>query len=314
MVSEKKIPKIRKGVYMIDFTKLPTRKKAYGGAGGGKLSILYKKELYMLKFPGAAKLNGDMSYANNCISEFLGCHIFESVGFPVQKTILGTYTTNGEEKIVVACKDFEFEGLSLQDFASIKNTIITSSESGYGTELKDIVSAIEKQTVLDPVKLSDWFWDMFIIDALIGNWDRHNGNWGFLYDGKTDSISIAPIYDCGSCIYPQADDKIMQLVLDDPKERNLRIFERPRSCIQIDGQKIHYFDFISSLENVDCNKALLKMYPRIDMNKIESIIEQTPYISDLQKKFYKTMLHERKERILGFSYKKLQDKLSKNRT
>lgn len=41
MVSEKKIPKIRKGVHMINFTKLPTRKKAYGGAGGGKLSILY---------------------------------------------------------------------------------------------------------------------------------------------------------------------------------------------------------------------------------------------------------------------------------
>lgn len=23
------------------------------------------------------------------------------------------------------------------------------------------------------------FWDIFIADALIGNTDRHNGNWGF---------------------------------------------------------------------------------------------------------------------------------------
>lgn len=27
-----------------------------------------------------------------------------------------------------------------------------------------------------------YFWDMFVVDALLGNFDRHNGNWGFLYD------------------------------------------------------------------------------------------------------------------------------------
>ena len=26
----------------------------------------------------------------------------------------------------------------------------------------------------------DRFWDMFIVDALIGNFDRHGGNWGFI--------------------------------------------------------------------------------------------------------------------------------------
>ena len=26
------------------------------------------------------------------------------------------------------------------------------------------------------------FWDMFVIDALIGNTDRHNGNQGLIYD------------------------------------------------------------------------------------------------------------------------------------
>ena len=41
---------------------------------------------------------------------------------------------------------------------------------------------------------------MFVIDSLIGNTDRHNGNWGFLVNKSTDKIKFSPIYDCGSCL------------------------------------------------------------------------------------------------------------------
>ena len=290
---------------MIDFTNLPVRNKTYAGANGSKISIVYNDELYMLKFPSVPNINKNMSYANGCISEYLGCHIFESIGIPVQQTLLGTYERNGKEKIVVACKDFTANGLVLQDFASLKNTIIDSANNGYGTELSDIIQTLEEQTAMDPVVLTEWFWDMFIVDALIGNWDRHNGNWGFLYNIVTDEISLAPIYDCGSCLFPQADEEIMRRTLDDPAEREVRIFERPLSGIKINGQKIQYFKFISSLENKDCNAALKRIIPRIDMNKIYQIIEDTPFISNLQKDFYKTMLNERKERILDYSYQML---------
>lgn len=290
---------------MIDFTNLPVRNKTYAGANGSKISIVYNDELYMLKFPSVPNINKNMSYANGCIYEYLGCHIFESIGIPVQQTLLGTYERNGKEKIVVACKDFTANGLVLQDFASLKNTIIDSANNGYGTELSDIIQTLEEQTAMDPVVLTEWFWDMFIVDALIGNWDRHNGNWGFLYNIVTDEISLAPIYDCGSCLFPQADEEIMRRTLDDPAEREVRIFERPLSGIKINGQKIQYFKFISSLENKDCNAALKRIIPRIDMNKIYQIIEDTPFISNLQKDFYKTMLNERKERILDYSYQML---------
>lgn len=300
---------------MIDFTNLPVRNKTYAGANGSKISVVYDGELYMLKFPAVPIINKEMSYANGCISEYLGCQIFESIGIPVQKTLLGTYTKNGKQKIVVACKDFTVGGLVLQDFASLKNTIIDSAHNGYGTELSDIVKTLEEQTAMDPQKLTEWFWDMFIVDALIGNWDRHNGNWGFLYNMETDEISLAPVYDCGSCLYPQADEEIMQKTLDDPAELEVRIFERPLSGIKLGGQKIQYFKFISSLENNDCNKALKRILPKINMVRIEEIVDQTPFISDLQKRFYKTMLRERKERILDFSYQKLRKReRSKNQT
>lgn len=84
---------------MIDFTNLPVRNKTYAGANGSKISVLYNGELYMLKFPALPSINKEMSYANGCIFEYLGCHIFESIAIPVQKTLPGTYTNNGKQKL-----------------------------------------------------------------------------------------------------------------------------------------------------------------------------------------------------------------------
>lgn len=145
---------------MIDFSTLPRRNKTYAGANGSKIAVMYENELYMLKFPGAARLNKDMSYANGCICEYLGSHIFEIVGIPVQETLLGTFTRNGKEKIVVACKDFTTPDTVIQDFASLKNTIIDSEHNGYGTELSDILKAMDEQQAIDPILLKRRFWDM----------------------------------------------------------------------------------------------------------------------------------------------------------
>lgn len=291
---------------LIDFTGLTRRNKAYAGANGNKISVIYEGEQYMLKFPSAAKRNPDMSYSNSCFSEYLGCQIFESVGIPVQKTLLGIYTARGKEKIVVACGDFTRPGVVLQDFASLKNQMIDSERSGYGTELTDILYTFSEQTSVDETVLTTRFWDMFIVDALIGNWDRHNGNWGFLYDTETDKMELAPVYDCGSCLYPQADEKIMKLVLEDENERNLRIFEMPTSAIMLNGKRIKYFDFISSLQNEDCNAALKRIAPRVDMVKINALVDETPALTDLQRQFYKTMLAERKRKLLDLPLGKLE--------
>lgn len=291
---------------MIDFTDMPTRKKAYAGANGGKIAIVYEGEQYMLKFPPHPKRNKEMSYTNSCISEYLGSHIFEIIGIPVQETILGTYKVNGKEKVVVACKDFTSHDTVIQDFASLKNTLIDSGHSGYGTELSEILEAIEEQSAVNPSELKRRFWDMFIVDALIGNWDRHNGNWGFLYNSRSDEISIAPVYDCGSCLYPQADESVMKMTLENSAEMDFRVFEIPLSGIRQDGEKIRYFDFISSLKNNDCNAALKRIMPKIDMNKINALIDETPSITELQKTFYKTMLAERKEKILDKSLQLLR--------
>lgn len=286
---------------VIDFTDFPTKKKAYAGANGSKIAIVMDGHQYMIKFPPLPSVNKEMSYANSCFSEYLGCHIFDSVDIPVQETILGTYQVKSKTKVVVACKDFTKPGVTLQDFASLKNQIIDSRENGYGTSLTSILETIEQQNAVDPHKLSRWFWDMFVMDAFLGNFDRHNGNWGFLYDEQTDSVSIAPIFDCGSCLYPQADETSMKAVLLDEDERKLRVYQYPTSAIKLNGRKINYREFLCSHYSQECDRALRRMQDRIDIRYIDSIIEATPLLTSLQIEFYETMLRERKEKILDYA-------------
>lgn len=289
---------------MIDFTNcriIPGR--AYNGANGSKIAVEFNGEIYMLKFPPSGeKKPTELSYTNSCISEHIASSIFNMLGIRAQETVLGTFTVKGKTKVVCACKDFTIGGKRLFDFCSIKNTIIDSDSNGSGTEIKDIMDTIDRQLYVASDVLREHFWNVFVADALLGNFDRHNGNWGFLYDDNKNEAEIAPIYDCGSCLLPQADDKVMQNVLSNEAELHARVYQFPTSAIKLNGRKINYYDFISRIENEDCNKALKRIVPRIDIKEIEELINSTPYIADLQKEFYKKYLGKRYELILRPAY------------
>ena len=294
---------------MIDFTQCKVNKfRAYGGANGNKINIRYQGEGYMLKFPPIPTRSKTIRYTNSCISEYLACHIFEVLGIKAQETLLGTYTDQrGREKLVVACKDFTEGGKRLMEFAQLKNACINSEQSGYGTDLRDILQAIEEQTLIPAGQLKAHFWDMFIVDALLGNFDRHNGNWGILVDEESQTAEIAPVYDCGSCLYPQLGAHEMQAVLDDEREIKRRIYEYPTSAIMNDGAKISYPRFIASLQNEDCNQALERISARIDMEQIGALIRQTPGLLPVQQDFYEVMILERKEQIIDFGMAQLME-------
>lgn len=279
--------------------------KFYGGKNGGKICIIYNNEDYMLKFPAINEGVEEHAYSNSCISEYIACNVLKTLGLNVQDTILGTFYINGMEKIVVACRDFTSSGNVLKQFAELKNSQIETSKNGYGTELTEVIETIENQLIYDVKELKEFFWNMFIADSLVGNFDRHNGNWGFLINETLKKIEIAPIYDCASCLYPQLTDNKMKEIIDDDDEMDARVLVFPTSAIKVNDKKINYFEFINSLKNSDCNEALVKIFPKIDMKKINDIIDETPYISDIRKEFYKKILKMRYDKILKSSYEKL---------
>lgn len=291
---------------MIDFTDCEINKfRYYGGKNGGKICIKYNDEEYMLKFPAINEGISEYAYSNSCISEHIACQIIKTLGLKVQDTLLGKYNSPSGEKIVVACKDFTNYGKIFKQFAELKNSQIETSKNGYGTELEEVIETIENQQIYDTKELKEFFWNMFIADSLVGNFDRHNGNWGFLINENAQIIEIAPIYDCASCLYPQLTDERISEIINGNEEIDARVYTFPTSALKENDKKINYFDYISSLKNKDCNDALLRITPLVNIEKINAIIEETPEISNIRKEFYKKIIKERYEKILKYSYDKL---------
>lgn len=288
----------------MDFSKQAIIPKTYRGANGKKICIVLNNKLHMLKFPPVpVRKDSELKYSNSCFSEYIGCNIFNTLGIEAQNTILGKYNN----KIVVACEDFEVNNYIFQDFASLKNTVLDSSESGYGTELNDVLFSIEEQNIIDSGLLKERFWNMFIIDSYIGNFDRHNGNWGFLANLQTNSVKLAPVFDCGSSLFSQASDGQMEKILNDKTAIEYRIYSIPRSALKENGVKINPYIFLKTTNNIDCIQAIKKIVPRIreKQNEIFTLVQNTPYISKIHKKFIETILSNRYEKILEPALKRV---------
>lgn len=271
---------------------------SYGGADGGKLGIVVDGTRYMVKIASKKPVRGELTYINGCYSEHVSCTVLRSIGLNAQETMLGTLTVRGKERVVVACKDFTDEDTNLADFASLRNRCIESSQEGYGTDLKEIEATIEEQQWVPQEELEGFFWNMFIGDALVANFDRHNGNWGFLVNRRAGTVRIAPIFDCGSCLFPQLPIESYRDVLNNPEEIRSRVYTYPSSALKMNGRKINYFEFISSMSSEECLEALKRLAPRIREDVITSAVEGCDGLSDIQREFYTTILLERKKCLI----------------
>ena len=220
------------------------------------------------------------------------------VGFPTQNTIIGVYKYNEKEKIVCACEDFTNSNKVLYEFENL--ALSTNPDKKIETELTDILNVLDENNIINIPKIKEKFWDMFVIDSLIGNTDRHNGNWGFLVDIKTNKIEFAPIYDCGSCLNPMIDDdEIKKLQDNDIKNLAINCY----SCLKENGKKINYMTYIKECKNEECNKAILRVFKNIKIDEINKFIDEISCMSNERKEFYK--------KIIKIRYKIIQEVYNK---
>lgn len=273
---------------MIDFTNCVEEMNNYKGSEKKK-TLIFEDKRYLVKFPDPVReKNKNISYINNSLSEYVGSNIFRLVGFETQETLLGKYKFNGVEKTVCACLDFTDDENELYEFESI--ALSANPDKKIGTGLEDILEILRNSKLFDYNSIQEKFWDMFIIDSIIGNTDRHNGNWGFLVNKKTKKIEFSPIYDCGSCLNPMLEDSdIEKMSIEDFKNIVLNCY----SCLKENNKKINYMTFIKSRKNSECNEALKRMFNKIDIEKIDSFINDISCISDVRKDFYKKIISMR---------------------
>ena len=277
---------------MIDFTNATEEFNNYKGSEKKK-TLIYNNKKYLVKFPDPIReKNKNISYINNAFSEYIGSNIFKIVGFKAQNTILGKYKYKEKEKIVCACEDFTDNENVLYEFENL--ALSTNPDKKIETDINDIMEVIEENNMIDKQETKNKFWEMFIIDSLIGNTDRHNGNWGFLINKTTGKIEFSPIYDCGSCLNPMLEeDEIKKISKTELKNLAINCY----SCLKENGKKISYFSYIKQMKNEECNEAIKRIFKNININEIEKFISNIENMTEIRKDFYKQIVKQRYEII-----------------
>jgi len=270
-----------------------------------KTTILYHGEVYMLKYPDPIKVERFkdlLSYKNNQFSEHIGCQVFKACGFDTQDTLLGKYTApNGKEKLVVACKDFTQDGSVLYEFAKLANQALVE-KVGRDLTIEDFYIVVtETAAITDKSSVIERFWDVFVVDALIGNRDRHFGNFGLIE--KDGVLANAPVYDCGSSLSALLDDESMQEDLTKPGQFRQNTFQI-NSCYRMNGKRVFYHEIFKDPPE-DLAAAIWRVVPKIDMDKIHEIVDATPEMSDVRKQYLKAALALRYKEILQPALKRV---------
>ena len=296
---------------MVDLRDVKWLPNRFGGSES-KWTMKYEGKLYMVKFPdlNRAPKQTALSYMNNHYSEYIGCHIFQMLGIPAQNTFLGRGTppNSKREKIAVACEVFcqdkpgcliEFSKFFLHE---------TDSQKRKKTTLEDVMKVIDEDvTFKNKVQVKNFFWDMFVVDALIGNGDRHLDNWGLIED-PNGALSPAPVYDCGSSLAPLLTDAEKTAYLSDDK-----VFKNMEynicAAYRYQGKRARYHEIFKNPPE-DLRRAIQRIVPRIKAAsaRIDTFIDRTEGLSDISKEYMKKSLALRREQILLPSLKKCNER------
>lgn len=300
---------------MIDFTNCMIDRSAHYGGSDQKRGIIFHNKRYMLKMSDridSEKRNSlNNSYSNSVFSEYICCHILNASGYAAQDTLLGNLTiktASADDKIVpvVACENFVKPGCELIEFKDIANALLPE-KPGKIPRMEELYAIFCTPNVYFDAnhgkEALDNYWDLFIWDSLFGNFDRHAHNWGYLLNQQSGELLPAPIYDCGSCLYPQLADDSLDRIMNTPEEVQMRIEKFPTAALEdTQRNKVNYKAFIQSFCNPDCTAALLRVFPHINLKIISNVINSVPELTPIRREFYKTMLHARYEKILVPAY------------
>lgn len=292
-------------------------RKAYDGKTF-KFGISYNGQDYIVKFA-----KDDLSV----YTEYIASSFIRALGYSSHVVYMGIY----RGQIVSIIKDFTSNtGYTLHSYEdtnqSSEDTDIKDKDYTYA----DVLDMIRKHTKMSPRDKSaalSSFWDMFILDAILGNRDRHKGNWGYVSKGS--SYKFAPLYDNGGSLYPGVLRFINQYIDINTRKKFLwdRVYTVPASVFKIHAkngrvQKSNYAEIFSDLRVNRVFAERVKLFrSRVQEERVFSVMMRIVRSSDLNisvalKRFYVEIVTlrymvivERKD--FDKAYTKLERELSK---
>lgn len=314
-------------IHNLNACNISERNGMYGGMAGLKEGLIWKDEFWLVKYPKTTRgmdVKG-LSYTTSPLSEYIGSQIYSILGYDTHKTALGE--RNG--KIVVACKDFCKNVGDLREIRTLRNIYnnelaeilekeVHESSSSHTVDLEELLIHLDNNPVLSKVDgLKERFWDCAIIDGIIKNNDRNNGNWGLLYEGK--NYRIAPIFDNGAAFSNKLSDEKITIILSDEnmmKNNATNVV----TTYAFKGKQVN-LKALLELDIFELKKAILRVTSLLK-DKIAEINEMItdipnehnhlPICSEVRKTFYISGMEMRIRGLLIPAYEKVHDDLGEH--
>ena len=161
---------------------------------------------------------------DSVFTEYVASSFIKNIGYSVHNVGLGYYKGNigavYYDGIVDVILDFSKDGESLHSFKDLGQSSVDTDLSSKEYTYNDVVYVLENIIKAD-IQYKDAilhsFWQMYICDAILGNRDRHWGNWGFLQDNMSKRIYPSPLYDNGGSLFPGV-SKVIKNIFTEPEK------------------------------------------------------------------------------------------------
>lgn len=166
-------------------------------------------------------------------------------------------------------------------------------------------------------KVPKAFYKMLIFDFIIGNNDRHQNNWGFIFKFTPDKLPIiqtrfSPLYDNGSslCSFIKEKDIYKYIQTNDKMLINSLVDTKSKSMIGIDSKnkkrptQLDVIKYLKQRENSDIIKYIDFVVNQLNDSTISELIDSfnNDIISENRKKLLKIYLNKKIELLKSVFY------------
>lgn len=260
-----------------------------------KIAVWIKDNVYMIK-EGKQKNN---VYQKSYIAEYIASVLANRIGIDCQEVVLGTF----DNKPVCACKLFTKGSYKIHPYKDIRDSSLYTNVDRSGYELDEVIKVMSnyKNFTINTKEHLDRFMIMTCFDALIGNSDRHWGNWGFIGNLK-EYVSLAPLYDNGNSMSSFLSDKKMKkaLNLSDTEFVEQFIKNTPISQIKLNKERKSFYEIFRQYNFKDYTALIANNLKVTEIKKI--IVEDENlklFCTDTELEFFVKYLEMRYKYFIG---------------
>lgn len=232
--------------------------KVYNGRAR-KFGVTLDGVDYLVKFP----VGNDLSV----YSEYVASQFIDMLGVPCHQVMLGQY----QGSVVAVIRDFVAgTGYSLKTFDDIRRCCVDVEQGLVRYTYTDVLNLVDgrlRMSVQDKGMSKCLFWQMYICDAILGNSDRHGGNWGYLVPcGRWSRYKAAPIYDNASSLFPDVGKEILEYCNQGSRKGFLRyrVYDTPVSSLRVErGGRLHHSSYVDVLRKPSKDGVFFRELKRV---------------------------------------------------